>query len=59
MFRAPTTNKQSNLVRKIANTDEMLKWYKYMNTVTILNAWDNTTAALNGADFDNSVTLSK
>ena len=59
MFRAPTTNKQSNLVREIASTDEMLKWYKYMNTVTILNAWDNTTAALNGADFDNSVTLSK
>lgn len=59
MFRAPTTNKQSNLVRKIASTDEMLKWYKYMNTVTILNAWDNTTAALNGADFDKLVTLSK
>lgn len=50
MFRAPTTNKESNLIRKIANTEEMQKWYKYMNTVTILNAWDNTCAALNGAD---------
>lgn len=50
MFRAPTTNKESNLIRKIANSEEMAKWYKYMNTVTILNAWDNTCAALNGAD---------
>lgn len=50
MFRAPTTNKESNLIRKVANSDEMAKWYKYMNTVTILNAWDNTCAALNGAD---------
>ena len=50
MFRAPTTNKESNLIRKVVNTEEMQKWYKYMNTVTILNAWDNTCAALNGAD---------
>ena len=59
MFRAPTTNKQSNLVRTVVSEDEMLRWYKYMNTVTIVNAWDNTCSALNGADFDKVVALSK
>lgn len=59
MFRAPTTNKESNLVRNITNTEEMQKWFKYMNCVTILNAWDNTASALNGCDFDKVVTLLK
>ena len=30
----------------------MQYWYKYMDTVIILNSWDTTTHALNGADFD-------
>lgn len=59
MFRAPTTNKESNLVRNIVATEKMLKWYQYMNTITIFNAWDNTASALNGCDFDKTVTLSK
>lgn len=30
----------------------MAYWYRYMNTCTILNAWDTTTHATNGADKD-------
>lgn len=57
-FRAPMTVHNNIVVCKVANSDEMAKWYKYMNTVTILNAWDNMTATLNGADYDIVVTLS-
>ena len=59
MFRAPTTNKESNLIRKLVKNELTEKWYKHMPCVTILNAWDNTAPALNGADFDKPVTLSK
>lgn len=51
-FRAPMTVHNNIVVKQIANNDEVNKWYKYMNTVTILNAWDNSCATLNGADFD-------
>ena len=58
-FRAPMTVHNNIVVKQIANNEEVNKWYKYMNTVTILNAWDNSCATLNGADFDKNVTLSK
>ena len=51
-FRAPMTVHNNIVVKQIANNEEVNKWYKYMNTVTILNAWDNACATLNGADFD-------
>ena len=51
-FRAPMTVHNNIVVMDIANNDEVNKWYKYMDTVTILNAWDNSCATLNGADFD-------
>ena len=49
-FRAPMTVHNNIVVMDIANNDEVNKWYKYMDTVTILNAWDNSCATLNGAD---------
>ena len=51
-FRAPMTVHNNIVLMNVAKTEEMKKWYKYMNTVTILNAWDNATATLNGADYD-------
>ena len=32
-------------------------WYRYMNRCTILNSWDTTTHALNGADKDSDSIL--
>ena len=32
-------------------------WYQHMHTVTILNAWDTITAALNGCDFDGDLVM--
>ena len=51
-FRAPMIC--HNNIRKfnLKQTDEMKKWYRYMDTVMILNSWDATCAALAGCDFD-------
>lgn len=35
----------------------MAYWYRYMNTCTILNSWDTTTHATNGADKDGDMYL--
>ena len=49
-FRAPMSV-HNNIVRmKIANSEEMAHWYRYMDTVALLNSWDTATAALNGCD---------
>ena len=51
-FRAPMTA-QNNVVKlKVACNEDTEYWYRYMNTCTILNAWDTTTHATNGADKD-------
>ena len=41
-----------NNIRKvnIVGSEEMNKWYRYMTTCFILNAWDTITHAENGAD---------
>lgn len=47
-FRAPMST-QENVRRMIpARREECRHWYQYIRTCTILNAWDMTTAALNG-----------
>ncbi|NEW08215.1 hypothetical protein GK047_19630 [Paenibacillus sp. SYP-B3998] len=51
-FRAPMTSHNNNRILRLKETEEMQKWFRYMNTVTILNAWDTTTHALNGCDMD-------
>lgn len=51
-FRAPMTC--HNNIRAVTVLSDPLAsyWYQYMDTVTIFNAWDTATSALNGADFD-------
>lgn len=51
-FRAPMTCHNNIRKMEVSNTDEMAYWYRYMTTCTLLNAWDTTTQALNGADKD-------
>lgn len=51
-FRAPMTCHNNIVKLKVASNTEMSYWYRYMNTCTILNAWDTTTHATNGADKD-------
>lgn len=51
-FRSPMTS--HNNIRKMKNmaTEEMQYWYKYMNTVLIINNWDTFCIAMNGEDYD-------
>ena len=43
----------NNIVRmKLASREEIEYWYRFMDTVAILNAWDTTCDAMNGADKD-------
>ena len=51
-FRAPMTNMNNIVTLKLCKSDESEYWYQYMKTVAILNAWDSTCDALNGADKD-------
>lgn len=49
-FRAPMTSHNNIQICKMVDNEEVNKWYKYMDTVYILNAWDSTCDKLNGAD---------
>lgn len=51
-FRAPMSCHNNICKMHPNNTDDAKYWYRYMNTVTVLNAWDSTPNSLNGADFD-------
>lgn len=51
-FRSPMTSHNNIRKLKIVHNHEILKWYKYMKTVVVFNAWDTTNDAMNGADYD-------
>lgn len=51
-FRSPMTS--HNNICKMKNTvsSDINYWYKYMNTVLIINNWDTFCIAMNGEDYD-------
>lgn len=51
-FRAPMSSHRNIRRVQFASGGEIDEWFKYMDTVTILNAWDTITIATNGSDFD-------
>lgn len=51
-FRAPMSTHSNIRLMRVARSEEAQHWYQYMTTCTILNSWDTTTHALNGADKD-------
>ena len=56
-FRAPMTCHNNVRKMEIANSEELAYWYQYTCTHTIMNAWDSTCQALNGADFDGDLIM--
>ena len=54
-FRAPMTSKYNVRKLKIVGTPDMTYWYRYINTCMLLNSWDSTKEALNGADCDKTL----
>lgn len=51
-FRAPMTCHNNIRKMRVNQSEPVLKWFRYINTACILNAWDSTCEAENGADFD-------
>lgn len=56
-FRAPMSCQSNARYLHLDNTEEMRKWYKYMKNVFILNSWDMTCDAINGADKDGDMIM--
>lgn len=52
LFRAPMTCHNNIRCRKVTHDKDMDFWYQYDKTGIILNSWDTTCDALNGADKD-------
>lgn len=51
-FRAPMSNAHSIVAQNICYDEKAAKWFKYIDTCVVVNAWDSMPAALNGFDFD-------
>lgn len=49
-YRSPMTSHNNISRKKLVDNNEVQKWYKYINTMTVFNAFDTTTDAMNGAD---------
>lgn len=58
LFRAPMTCHNNIRVRQVVSNEEMDFWYQYNTTGMILNSWDTTCDALNGADKDSDTFFS-
>lgn len=51
-YRAPMSNEHSIVRQKICRDECAQDWFRYMESIAIVNAWDTMPAALNGFDFD-------
>lgn len=55
VFRAPMSTHENIKKMQVADGEEAAHWYQYIKTCTMLNAWDGTVNALNGADKDGDI----
>lgn len=58
MFRAPMTSHNNVCKMHVVVSDEMKKWYRYVQTCCFINSWDTTAIRLNGADYDSDTVFS-
>ena len=58
MFRAPMSCHNNIRKVKIADSEEMNKWYKYCEGLIMLNAHDSICHSLNGMDKDSDISFS-
>lgn len=50
--RAPMSNEHSLVSQTLNYEGSVTEWFKYMDSVVVVNAWDTMPQALNGFDFD-------
>ena len=51
-YRAPMSNEHSIVKQGICRDEEAQEWFKYMESIAIVSAFDTMPAALNGFDYD-------
>lgn len=56
-FRAPMTSKYNIRKLNVVSNPTVNYWYQYIPTCMLLNSWDSTKEALNGADCDKLLSL--
>ena len=56
-YRSPMTSHNNIKRMKLVDNEKVSKWYRYMSTVIVFNAWDMTCESLNGADFDSDAVI--
>ena len=56
-YRSPMTSHNNISKKKLINNELTNKWFKYINTMTIFNAWDTTCDSMNGADYDSDAEI--
>lgn len=49
-YRSPMTSHNNISKKKLISNELTDKWFKYIKTMTIFNAWDTTCDSMNGAD---------
>jgi len=57
LFRAPMTSHNNVCKMRVVASDEMKKWYRYIQTCCLINSWDTTANRLNGADYDSDASF--
>lgn len=50
--RAPMSNAHSLITQNISYSLDAQKWFEYIDSVVVINAWDTAPMALNGCDMD-------
>ncbi len=56
-YRAPMTVHNNIKIMNLVDNDEVRKWFKYINTCLVINAWDTTMEAMNGEDMDGDANI--
>lgn len=54
-FRAPMSCHNNIRTQMVSRSEDVLYWFRYLTTATVLNVCDSLTHALNGADCDGDI----
>lgn len=58
LFRSPMTSHNNIRMCKVNFSNDCQYWYRYMNTIMIINGWDSFCMAENGEDYDSDLNFS-
>lgn len=58
IFRSPMTSHNNIRTCAVSHDEACRRWYRYMDTIMIINAWDSFCMAENGCDWDSDILFS-